>query len=187
MRSTGNRGIEAIHSVLCGASPNLPITSGNLTFQDFLSRMNKVVHMKSAEHALRQIPGNTVTYTKKKKITYAAKCLEQPSQLQDTYQKPSSYQQFSDDLKAACERGDSESKSLIQKLVPYMMKLLKEREEWDCQKLSIHMPEDGLLLVTKKEDLSKDSTTQSNNVYDELISISLDKHHFLVIMIHSVH
>ena len=86
MRSTGNRGIEAIHSVLCGASPNLPITSGNLTFQDFLSRMNKVVHMKSAEHALRQIPGNTVTYTKKKKITYAAKCLEQPSQLQDTYQ-----------------------------------------------------------------------------------------------------
>ena len=68
-----------------------------------------------------------------------------------------------------------------------MMKLLKEREEWDCPKLSLHMPEDGLLLVTRKEDLSKDSTTQSNNVYDELISISLDKHHFCVIMIHSVH
>ena len=32
MRNTGNCGIEAIHSILHGASPNLPITSANLTF-----------------------------------------------------------------------------------------------------------------------------------------------------------
>jgi len=90
--------------------------------------MNKVVHMKSAEHSLQQIHGNTVTHTKKKRVTYVAKSLESPSQPQDNqmiYQKSSSYQQLSDDLIAACKRGDYESKSLIEKLVPNMMKLLK--------------------------------------------------------------
>jgi len=33
MRNAGNRGIEAAHSILRGASPNFPITSANLTFQ----------------------------------------------------------------------------------------------------------------------------------------------------------
>ena len=42
LRNTGNRSIEALHSVRQGGTANLPITPVNLTFQDFLSRLNKV-------------------------------------------------------------------------------------------------------------------------------------------------
>jgi len=41
-RITGNKSIEAMHSVLHGGTTNLPITSANLTFQDFLSRLRKL-------------------------------------------------------------------------------------------------------------------------------------------------
>ena len=50
MRNTGNRGIEALHSIFRGGSCNLPITSPNLSFQEFLSKMNKVMQIKKSEH-----------------------------------------------------------------------------------------------------------------------------------------
>ena len=62
-------------------------------------------------------------------------------------------------MKTAYERGDSESKSLIEKFVPHMMKLLKEKEEWDYLKISLLMSEESLLLVAKEEDILKDSAT----------------------------
>ena len=41
LRNTGNRGIEAIHSIFRGGTGvNLPITSANLSYQEFLSKMN---------------------------------------------------------------------------------------------------------------------------------------------------
>ena len=44
-----------MHSILCGGAVNLPITSANLTFQDFLSRLNKVNQVKQAEHSLKKL------------------------------------------------------------------------------------------------------------------------------------
>jgi len=46
LRNTGNRGIEGIQSVFCGGTAiNLPIPSANLSFQEFLSKMNKVMQI----------------------------------------------------------------------------------------------------------------------------------------------
>ena len=38
LRNTGNRGIEAIHGIFRGGSSSLPITSANLSFQQFQTR-----------------------------------------------------------------------------------------------------------------------------------------------------
>ena len=45
LRNTGNRGIELIHGVFRGGTSSLPITSPNLSFQEFLSRMNKALQI----------------------------------------------------------------------------------------------------------------------------------------------
>ena len=58
LRSTGNRSIDAVHSILRGGAANLSITSPNLSFQEFLSRMNQVMQIKQCEHTLQKIPGN---------------------------------------------------------------------------------------------------------------------------------
>lgn len=55
LRNTGNRGIEAMHSILHGGAANVPITSANLTFQDFLSGLNKANQIKQAEHSLKKL------------------------------------------------------------------------------------------------------------------------------------
>ena len=64
LRNTGNRSIEALHSVLRGGTANLPIKSANLIYQDFLSRLNKVNQIKKAEHLLQTITGNYIGSTK---------------------------------------------------------------------------------------------------------------------------
>jgi len=50
LRSTGNRGIEAMHSLMRGGAANLP----NLTL-DFLSQLNKINQIKRAEYRLKAI------------------------------------------------------------------------------------------------------------------------------------
>ena len=48
LRNTGNRGLEAIHGIFRGGSSSLPITGANLSFQEFLSRMNKTLQVHEA-------------------------------------------------------------------------------------------------------------------------------------------
>ena len=60
-----------MHSVLRGGTANLPITSAILTYQDFLSRLNKMNQIKKAEHLLQKITGNYTCSTKKCQITNA--------------------------------------------------------------------------------------------------------------------
>ena len=57
IRNTGNRGIEAIHGMFRGGTTSLPITSPNLSFAEFLARMNKATQIHCTEHQLRQIEG----------------------------------------------------------------------------------------------------------------------------------
>ncbi len=71
LRNTGNRGIEAIHGIFRGGSSSLPITSANLSFQRFLSRMNKTLQVH--EHTLKHIEGNTIVASKKKRLTSVAR------------------------------------------------------------------------------------------------------------------
>ena len=71
LRRTGNRNIKALHSIFRGGSSNLPITAANLTFQDFMCCMNKVMQITDAENTLQKISGNTLQSNKKHKLTYA--------------------------------------------------------------------------------------------------------------------
>ena len=50
LRHTGNRGLEAIHSIFRGGAASLPITAPNLSFREFLSKMNQTSQIHAAEH-----------------------------------------------------------------------------------------------------------------------------------------
>ena len=60
MRNTASRGLEAIHGMFRGGTTSLSVTSPNLSFLEFLVKMNKANQIHIAEHQLKQIPGNTV-------------------------------------------------------------------------------------------------------------------------------
>ena len=92
MRNTGNRGIEAIHGTFRGGTSSLPITSPNLYFQQFLARMNKAIQIHTAEHNLKQIKGNTVVASRKKRATNAVKSSDPENSSQ--YTKPDSLSKF---------------------------------------------------------------------------------------------
>ena len=57
LRHTGNRGLEAIHGMFRGGTTSLPITSPNLSFREFLTKMNTAQQIQRAEHHLSQIDG----------------------------------------------------------------------------------------------------------------------------------
>ena len=52
LRHTGNRGIEAIkfYGIFRGGAASLPITAPNLSFREFLSKMNSTSQIHTAEH-----------------------------------------------------------------------------------------------------------------------------------------
>jgi len=93
LRNTGNRTIEAVHSILRGGAANLPNNFSQLVISRILSRMNQVKQIKESEHTLQKIPGNTIKSTKKKVITYAARSNEGAVHSQ-VYTKPKTYSQF---------------------------------------------------------------------------------------------
>lgn len=72
LRNAGNRGIEVIHGLYRGGTRSLPITSANLSFKEFLSRMNQTIQIYTSEHnMLQKISGNPIVATRKKRVTNA--------------------------------------------------------------------------------------------------------------------
>ena len=175
LRSTGNRSIEAVHSILRGGAANLPITSANLSFQEFLSRMNQVMQIKQSEHALQKIPGNSIKNTKKKVITYAVRSNEGTVH-NEAYTKPTTYGQFVTDLKSACIKGDNQSKALIELHAPQMARVLKKEEQWDRPSLCITRPANKDLTIVMESD---DMTVESD-VFDKVIELTLDGHLLMI-------
>ena len=134
LQNTGDRSIEAIQSIFRGGTANLPITSANLTFQEFLCRMNQVTQIKDAEfeNALYKIPGNFLTSSKKWKLTFAPLSSNEPVESSSSllYEKPDCYSKFLAELTSACKKGNEdskESKQLMEKLVPNVVKSLKKK------------------------------------------------------------
>ena len=117
LRHTGNRGIEALHGMFRGGTCSLPITSPNLSFREFLCKMNTAQQIHRSEHFLRTIEGNSVVAAKKKRKTFAAKSNEstRESTLEE-YVLPSTYKEFMTELQEACEKGDMDSKNAIKQL-----------------------------------------------------------------------
>ena len=166
MRNTGNRGIEAIHGIFRGGSSSLPITSPNLSFREFLCRMNKRFQVHEAEHSLQQIEGNTIIASKKKRVTSAISSGETASE--ESYIKPSTFDEFIQQLVDATCKGDSDIKSAISELAPEIASTLKSNKDWDSPPIAIDLPEDGVSLVC-----SAHSSTSASFDHDKLITCIL--------------
>lgn len=106
LRHTGNRGIEAIHGMFRGGTCSLPTTSPNLSFREFLSKMNKAQQIQRAEHLLRGIVGNSIVASKKKRKKCAGTSNEPSSTgpLAQEYHLPSTYEEFLQELQEACQK-----------------------------------------------------------------------------------
>ena len=91
LRHTGNRSIEAIYGMFHGGTCSLPITSPNLSFQEFLSKMNKAQQMQRDEHFLQGVTGNSIVATKKKRKRYAKASKETPTNGQEYLLPPTRF------------------------------------------------------------------------------------------------
>ena len=78
--------------------------------------MNKALQISQAEHNLKQIEGNTIVASKKKRKMYSG----ETSVTEADYTLPDTYSDFVDELEEACNKGDEDSKELIERLVPEM-------------------------------------------------------------------
>ena len=92
--------------------------------------MNNALQISQAEHNLKQIEGNTIVASKKKRKIYSKSSGESSVTTAD-YTLPDTYSDFIDDLEEACNKGDEDSKELIERLVPEMAKVSKQWEHPD--------------------------------------------------------
>lgn len=84
----------------------LPITSPNLSFKEYLTRMNQTMQVLTVEPELRQISGNPIVATKKKRLTNANDSTDRSNN--------TIYSEFVEQLNSACDSGDLEAKEIIE-------------------------------------------------------------------------
>ena len=167
LRNTGNRGLEAIHGIFRGGSSCLPITCPNLSFREFLSKMNQTLQVYQAEHNLKQIPGHTIVASKKKRVQCAQQSSDRCSEQE--YTKPEQYQDFVKQLADACLEGDEDSRLAISQLAPEMIAMLKKNNEWDSPKISIDPPPSNLSLVSDHATLIACTPQMFDNLIDKVL------------------
>ena len=149
LRHTGNRSIEAIHGAFRGGTSSLPITSPNLSFREFLMQMNKAQQIQSTEHRLKRIEGNSIVASKKKRRTFALSGNEQSSGV--VTDLPETYDLMMKELNDACDKGDSDSKSLLEKLTPAMVEVLKSAKKWDYPDIPFeNFPTDNVIVDARR-------------------------------------
>lgn len=130
LRHTGNRDIKSIHGMFRGGITSLPITSPNLSFREFLEKMNKVQQMHRTEHGLNQIDSNTIVATKKYKTFALTSNEHNINSSVATYTFPTTYAAFLKSIEDACTMADYDSKKVIEKLAPNMASVLKVEKKW---------------------------------------------------------
>ena len=174
LRHTGNRGIEAIHGMFRGGTNSLPITSPNLSFREFLAKMNAAQQIKRAEHSLSKSEGSTIVASKKKRKTFAARSGEASKESETNYTLPATYKAFLEELEEACQQGDMDSMRAIEHLAPQMastLKAEKEGKQWKTPDIplddvppeiniitslsQLKPPEDGFLKATITRELGQ--------------------------------
>ena len=151
LRHTGNRGLEAIHGMFRGGTTSLPITSPNLSFREFLEKMNTAQQIHRAEHSLRQTEGSTIVASKKKRKTFAAQSSESGAEGETSYRLPSTYETFIAELDEACKQGDLDSRKAIETLAPHMAATLKREEggkPWECPDVPLEEVPSQLCIAT---------------------------------------
>ena len=134
--------------------------------------MNKALQITQAEHNLKQIEGNTIVASKKKRKIYSRASNESSATGNAAdYTLPDTYSDFVDDLEEACNKGDEDSKKLIERLVPDMAKLLKVSNQW-CHPDTSFDAKPDLEFVVDIGDLLGSGPDIS--VLDKLITEALD-------------
>ena len=172
LRNTGNRGIEAIHGAFRGGTSSLPITSPNFSYQEFLSKMNKALQISQAEHNLKQIEGNSIVASKKKRKIYSKSSGEcNTCGNKAEYSLPDTYSDFVDDLEKACDKGDEDSKKLIERLAPSMAESLKASKQWEYPETPFDFKPEFDLVVDVGDLLS---SAPDIDTLDKIISEALD-------------
>ena len=170
LRHTGNCSLEAIHGTFRGGTSSLPITSPNLSFMEFLMRMNKAQQIQSAEHVLKKTEGSSIVASKKKRRTFASSSNEPPSSVAThVIELPVSYDRMMKELNDACHRGDADSKLLIEKLTPTMAELLKAADQWDSP--SIHI--EGVPTNIQVVDTSQNVEVPNEDIFMKPIEAEL--------------
>ena len=172
LRHTGNRGIEAIHGMFRGGTCSLPITSANLSFREFLCKMNTAQQIQLSEHFLSTIEGHSIVAAKKKRKTYAAKSNESTGHGESTseeYALSSSYKEFMIELCEACKKGDTDSKEAMQRLAPQIAAVLIKHNQWLQPDIPFDAISDDVNIIANIDDVN----TLSDNFIGELITHEL--------------
>ena len=123
----------------------MPITSPNLSFQEFLLKMIKTLLIHQAEHNLKQIRGNTIVASRKKRVTCQVQ--QSDSHSQAGYTKLEVYQEFIEQLTEAYLLGDEDSKLPISELAPELSATLQQHNELDSPSISVDPSPSSLSLV----------------------------------------
>ena len=161
LRNTGNRNIEALHGTFRGGTCSLPITTPNLSFREFLDRMNQMQQINKAEHDLKNIPGNTIIASKKKRKTFAKDSNESIAAVMTANHGEAvegdyhlTYSDFKKQLQQACSDGDKDSQQeKIEELAPEMAKFLKKKEKWLSNDIIQESAYEKVAVVTCESDL----------------------------------
>ena len=51
---------------------------------------------------------------------------------------------FLEELKCACEKGDDDSKCLMEKLIPNLVQSLKKKKQWETESHCLYVPDKTL-------------------------------------------
>ena len=133
----------------------LPIISPNLSFREFLCKMNTAQQIHRSQHFLHTIEGNSVVATKKKRKTFAAKSNESTSESNsEEYVLSSTYKEFMTKLQEACEKGDMDSKTAIKQLAPQMATVLIKHNQWFHPDISFDDIPDNVKIVCDIDDVN---------------------------------
>lgn len=139
-------------SMFRGGTTLLPITSLNLSFAEFLARMNKAIQIHSVEHDLCQIEGNTTVASKTKRKTNALHSTDGANaQLYATYSKPSTFSKFVAELNVACDDVMMATKMREQSSKTLHLKglaSLKKHKDFDKPKTCLSAPPKELHLLS---------------------------------------
>ena len=77
------------------------------------------------------------------------------------------YKEFLDEMKEACQKGDNDSKTMIDSLAPQMAATLKEGKQWEVPDVPLEGIPENMHIISSKEDV--------NIVMDDFISDAITK------------
>ena len=78
------------------------------------------------------------------------------------YHLPPTYKEFLDEMKEACQKGDNDSRKMIDSLAPQMAATLKEGKQWEVPDVPLEGIPENMHIISSKEDV--------NIVMDDFIS-----------------